>query len=281
MVIKGFLLQVVWFFLIVSSSSYASVESEQKKYDKLQDKWLYKSYYKLSKKTIKGITKVYNLQADETKQVNSSNTHALLAFMWSMGVNKKFAIADSSLANKNADSIKEQYIAQTVLTIAMYNRGWTELAKDMTQKSQHNPEFSGLSEKFHKEQLFANLMIGSLAIREGDLKVTQEAFNKIALATDKPWLPSLAKTATLAANGSILDAIANTKTLLADPTLTAYEREQLEQLKEKLTKDGSTGESMDIAQLVDRLIFDSIKTESNQAYQQLISQLSDYIENVS
>ena len=50
-----------------------------------------------------------------------------------------------------------------------------------------------LLEKYDKEQLIANLIVGSIAVREGNLRVVENTFAKLSKETDKAWIPTLAK----------------------------------------------------------------------------------------
>jgi len=172
------------------------------------------------------------LQAEEGSELKRTNTHALLAYMWGLGLNEDFAIADSKLALRKASTAQDKYIAQTSLATAMYNQGWEDLAKDYSNKIQANDEFKGVAEQFKKEQFFSNLMVGSLAIKNGNLKITHAAFTKIAKETNKPWIPSLAITSAMILNGSIFDTQGHIKSLINDPSLTSYERDKLVELKE-------------------------------------------------
>jgi len=268
--------------LVISLPTFASLKSDGKRYKKLQKEWIYKGYYKMSKESIKGITRVYNLQAEEGSELTRTNTHSLLAYMWGLGFNEDFAIADSKLALRKAKTPKDKYIAQTSLATAMYNQGWDDLAKEYSNKIKNNEEFKDVAGQFHQEQLFSNLMVGSLAIKNGNLKLTHTAFTKIGVETNKPWIPTLAITSAMIANGSIFDTPGHIKALINDPTLTSYEREKLVELKKfsmsELDK-GKKNEKME--QLINGLIFDSIKNESSNAIKGIVNELSDYISDIN
>jgi hypothetical protein len=268
-------------WLVISLPAFASLKSEGKKYKKLQKEWIYKGYYKMSRESIKGITRVYNSQSAEGDELTRTNTHTLLAYMWSLGFNEDFAIADSKLALKKAKTPKDKYIAQTSLATAMYNQGWGELAKDYSDKIQSNDEFKGVEDQFQKEQLFSNLMMGSLAIKNGNLKLTHTAFTKIGVETNKPWIPTLAITSAMMLNGSILDTPGHISTLINDPTLTSYERDKLVELKAfSLSKIDKAKKDKKMEQLINGLIFESIKNESSNAIKGIVNELSDYISDV-
>jgi len=268
-------------FLILSLPAFGSLKSEGKRYKKLQKEWVYKGYYKMSKESIKGITRVYNLQAEEGSELKRTNTHALLAYMWGLGLNEDFAIADSKLALRKASTAQDKYIAQTSLATAMYNQGWEDLAKDYSNKIQANDEFKGVAGEFKKEQLFSNLMVGSLAIKNGNLKITHAAFTKIAKETNKPWIPSLAITSAMILNGSIFDTPGHIKSLINDPSLTRYERDKLVELKElSMSEVDKATKNKKMEQLINGLIFDSIKNQSSNAIKGIINELSEYISDV-
>lgn len=269
---------VGWFTL--SLPAYASLKSEGKRYKKLQKEWIYKGYYKMSKESIKGITRVYNSQAEEGDELTRTKTHTLLAYMWSLGFNEDFAIADSKLALRKAKTPKDKYIAQTSLATAMYNQGWDQLADDYSNKIQTNSEFTGVAELFEKEQVFSNLMVGSLAAKNGNLKLAHSAFTK-TLETNKPWITTLGVTSAMVLNGSILDTPGHIKELINDPTLTSYEREKLVELKAfSVSKIDEGKKSKKMAQLINGLIFESIKNESSNVLKGLVNELNDYISGV-
>ncbi len=262
--------------LILSSQFvHASLNSEQKKHHKLEKKWVYKAYRKISKESVRGITQAYNFQFDEhaDNKISRAQIHALLGYMWSLGLDANFAIAESHLALNKASRLKDKYIAKSALVLAFYNKGWTELAREHALKLSKNPEYTDFADKYKKEQLVANLIIGSLAIRQGNVKVTQDAFAKIAVETDKPWITTLAKTAAFSMSGSVFEAAGQIKELLKDPTLTAYERK-------KITEIQQSNEQVEMLSKIDNLLFDSIKNQSKTGYQKLIGDLENYMDDV-
>lgn len=277
---KNIFTYVLMGMLLLSFPSFGSLKSEEKKFKKLRKEWIYKSYSKISKGSIKGITSVYNLQAGDDKKLTRANTHALLAYMWGLGINKEFAIADSKMAVKKAKTPKEKYIAETSLATALYNRGWGDLARSYTDSIKENPDYVGIPETLKKEELLLNLMVGSLAIKSGDLNSTHAAFSKIALETNKPWIPTLAMTSAMILNGSVFDTPGHINTLINDPTLTSYEREKLVELK-ALSVSKIDHKNKKMGQLINSLIFESIRGESDNAIKELVNDLTDYMADIN
>ena len=267
--------------LFFSVAATASLNSEQKKFNKLEKKWLYKAYRKISTESIRGITQAVNFTSQDVEKLDRAEIHAILGFMWSLGLDADFAIADSKLALRKSSTLKDKYIAEKALTLAMYNKGWVELANAKSKSIQADPEFTGFAEKYNKEQLIANLIVGSLAIREGNLKVVENTFAKVSQETEKPWISTLAKTATLVLNGSLLDAPGHLTALLSDPTLTAYERERISEISELAAGEMTEQRKQNkFSQLVNSLMFESLKDSSSMAYKDLVEQLSQYISSV-
>jgi hypothetical protein len=267
--------------LFFSVTAIASLNSEQKKFNKLEKKWLYKAYRKISTESIRGITQAVNFTSQDVEKLDRAEIHAILGFMWSLGLDADFAIADSKLALRKSSTLKDKYIAEKALTLAMYNKGWVELANAKSKSIQADPEFTGFAEKYNKEQLIANLIVGSLAIREGNLKVVENTFAKVSQETEKPWISTLAKTATLVLNGSLLDGPGHLTALLSDPTLTAYERERISEISELAAGEMTEQRKQNkFSQLVNGLMFESLKDSSSMAYKDLVEQLSQYISSV-
>jgi len=267
--------------LLFSVTATASLNSEQKKFDKLQKKWLYKAYRKISTESIRGITQAVNFSTQDENKLDRAQIHAILGFMWSLGLDADFAIADSKLALRKSSTLNDTYIAEKTLTLAMYNKGWSELARAKSRSIQANSEFDGFAEKYTKQQLIANLIVGSLAIREGNLTVVENTFAKVSQETNKAWIPTLAKTATLVLNGSLLDASGHLSALLTDPSLTAYEREKISAISvlaaDKITERSKQNQ---FSQLVNSLMFESLKDSSSMAYKDLVEQLGQYISSI-
>ncbi len=267
--------------LFFSVAAIASLNSEQKKFNKLEKKWLYKAYRKISTESIRGITQAVNFTSQDVEKLDRAEIHAILGFMWSLGLDADFAIADSKLALRKSSTLKDKYIAEKALTLAMYNKGWVELANAKSKSIQADPEFTGFAEKYNKEQLIANLIVGSLAIREGNLKVVENTFAKVSQETEKPWISTLAKTATLVLNGSLLDGPGHLTALLSDPALTAYERERISEISDLAAGEMTEQRKQNkFSQLVNGLMFESLKDSSSMAYKDLVEQLSQYISSV-
>lgn len=272
--------------LLLSVSGVVAAKSERDKYEDLQDGFFYKMYNTLSRETIRGITDVYNIQPPgyEHDTLSRGRVHALLGLMWSMGLDDEYAIADSQLALNKADEMKEKYIAHSIMSLAFYNKGWVSLAREQSALLKQ-PEFAGYEQKYEQEALVANLIVGSLAIREGDLATTQHTFSKVAQATDKPWVETLAKTAALSMNGSILDAISSLKALALDPTLTSAEREQVMSLlaeteQQQGKSELSSADKTSITRQVGQVLFNQVEQQGQSSVKGLISDLRTYTQSV-
>ncbi|MCW8328839.1 hypothetical protein MD588_08455 [Photobacterium sp. SDRW27] len=275
--------------LLFSYSTSAEAKSEHRQYQKLQKGFFFKAYSKLSRETVRSIADTYNeqLSSDQDKKLSRAQIHSLLGLMWSMGLDADYAIADSLLSLKKAKKTKDKYIAHSALSLALYNKGWISLARKQSALLQTN-EFRGYSKKYEQEELFANLIVGSLAIREGNLQATQDTFGKVALKTGRPWIVTLAKTAALTMNGSIINAASQFKAILDDPSLTEYERKKIRDMA-KLSKKGqrdsqkqelSNGEKTKMTQKVSNLLFESIERQSKSITQELIGDLKSYTDSI-
>ena len=69
--------------------------------------------------------------------------------------------------------------------------------------------------------------------------------------------------------------------MINDPTLTSYERDKFVELKAfSLSKIDKAKKDKKMEQLINGLIFESIKNESSNAIKGIVNELSDYISDV-
>ncbi|WP_153914241.1 hypothetical protein [Shewanella sp. TC10] len=281
-----------WITLFVSVLSMLSpvyAKSEQDKYEDLRDGFFYKAYGKLSRETIRSISDTYNkqLKQDGDNSLSRAEIHSLLGLIWSMGLDNDYAIADSQLSLNKADEPKDRYIAISALSLAFYNKGWVNLARKQSALLQEG-EFDGFADKFKHEELAANLIVGSLAVREGNILVAQDTFGKIAESTDKPWISSLATAAAITMSGSTTNVTSRFSSILTDPTLTGLEKEKIEDIAGVVRRDSQTDLTIELTkkektamtQQVTNLLFESIEHQGKATTQALIVELKRYADSV-
>lgn len=282
MIIKQLALLVIAVFFL---SGCKSTKTEQQQYAQLQSSFSYGTYSGLSDTGVETIAYGYNRinkdQLEDLGAIDPTLTHAMMSYFFSLGVSQDFAIAESDLALAKAHDLRSQYLAFSAQSLAFYNKGWRKMAKQKADFIRTDPVFRNVSQSYPKEQLVSYLILGSVAIREGDLHTTQNMFQVIAEQTQKPWLPSLAKAVSVILNGSMIDAVVMLKDISTDPTLNQYERDKIAEVIGIASSDLKVSrKKQQITQLTDDFFLDRIKDKSTKVYRNLISELQNYTKQI-
>ncbi|AXV64526.1 hypothetical protein D0907_04130 [Pseudoalteromonas lipolytica] len=155
------------------------------------------------------------------------------------------------------------------------------MAKQKADFIRTDPLFKTVSQSYPKEQLISYLIIGSVAVRDGDLATVQNMFYVIGEQIEKPWLPSLAKAITVTLNGSMLESLIMLKDISTDPSLNAYEQEKISELIGIVgSKLSDKNKRQQITRITDDFFLDRIKDNSVSLYRDLITNLQKYTEQV-
>ena len=272
-------------FCVALLSGCKSTKTEQQQYADLQDSFSYETYRGVSNTSVDTIAYGYNkLQKEQLEQIGAIEptlTHAMMSYILSLGVSKDFAIAESDLALAKATDMRGKYLAYSAQSLAFYNKGWRKMAKQKADFIRTDPLFATVSQSYPKEQLISYLILGSVAVRDGDLATAQNMFYVIGEQIEKPWLPSLAKALTVALNGSTIDSLIMLKDISTDPSLNGYEREKIAELMDVAqSKLSDKKKRQKITSIADDFFLDRIKDKSSILYRDLITDLQKYTEQV-
>ncbi|QLJ09010.1 hypothetical protein [Pseudoalteromonas sp. JSTW] len=266
-------------------SACKSTKSEHQQYTELQRSFSYEAYSGVSDTSVDTIAYGYKtLQKERLKQVGEIEptlTHAMMSYILSMGLSNDFAIAESDLALAKAIDIRGKYLAYSAQSLAFYNKGWRKMAKQKADFIRTDPLFKTVSQSYPKEQLISYLIIGSVAVRDGDLATVQNMFYVIGEQIEKPWLPSLAKAITVTLNGSMLESLVMLKDISTDPSLNAYEQAKISELIGIAgSKLSDKNKRQQITRITDDFFLDRIKDNSVSLYRDLITNLQKYTDQV-
>ncbi len=173
-------------------------KTEQEQYADLQDGFIYKSYQKISRKTVPLAVTTYKREhekiSDDTP-VNLTNfdTHFGLALLLVTTFKYDLALAESNISSEYAVSDVEKALAQSLISFIMYQKKWPTLARE--QSAQANALLKGaeLDGEISVEQLhdmFAVVFL-LLAFQESDEQLMQEVLPRIS------WVQSNAEVGSL------------------------------------------------------------------------------------
>lgn len=262
----------------------SSPKTELQHYENLQDGMLYGAYYGVSTLSVdtiaysyNGIQKLNTSDIELPDSIDPAITHSILSFIIGLGVSTDFAIAESDLAFKKATNARAKYLAYSAQSLAFYNQGWHGLAKQRADIIKHDPMFAAVKDSYPTDQLISYLILGSSAVHNGDISTANEMFTIIGERLGKPWLSGVAKATAFAFNGSFFNAIEMLRVLMSDPALTAYERGKLNEFKE-IAQSALSDEQKkkELANAADNFVLEQIKNQSNEFYQQYLSDLQEF-----
>lgn len=254
-------------------------KTEAEQYAELQDQIKYKAYTQVSGKAMKPILKTYNKSREKENkpQVNEDYVHSLVGFIWTLALEPDFAIAECNLALDKSHNNRERYIGLSALSIAFHEKGWKDLAKQTSGQAKNLFDSPKLEKRYRKEKSIAFLVIGSLAIYEGDSILAQDSFSELAEITDKPWLPAVAQGAALFNNGAFSESYRVLKGLSNNQNLSQYERKNIAKLQMKAKQAVNSGDQYgDISSTVSSLLFDAVAEKGDASFHSLVSSIKQY-----
>lgn len=256
--------------------------TEEQHYKNLRDGIKYKAYKKVSEESVGPIVDLYNKERrkEGKSEAREEYIHALLGFIWTMTLKPDFAIAETNLALKQANDSKDRYIGLSAQSIAFYEKGWKKLARQQSQQAKHLVSSKQLKNAYEKERAAAYLIVGSLAIKEGDSILAQNSFQELGEITDKPWLPLIAQGASLFTAGSYSEAFRLVKGVSDDKHLSNHEKDAVAKLQAKIKKTVDGGGKFDIGKSVSELAMDTISEKSDASFRKLMESLREYTEKV-
>jgi hypothetical protein len=254
-------------------------KSEADQYRDLRHGFKYKSYAKVSSKAMGPIVETYNKtrRKENKTQASENYAHSLAGFIWTLALEPDFAVAECNLALKKSDNSKERYISLSALAIAFHEKGWKQLAKQHSLQAKALYDSQQLKSDYKKERSIAFLIVGSLAIYEGDSVLAQDSFSELANLTDKPWLPVIAQGAALFNNGAYLESFRMIKGLADSDKLSDHEKKSIEKLQAKVKQAVEKGRSdLNISTVVSTLVFDALSEKGEASFNSLAESIRQF-----
>ena len=251
--------------------------TEQQRYQKLQEGWTYRAYRKVSKESLNPLIKTYNQERLKTGRstVDESFAHALVGFSWSLALKPDFALAEAQLSERKAGDVRERYLAHTTRAIAFYQKDWRQLASSESHFAKQLLADNNLTEDYDKKQAIAQLIVGSLAVMEGDAGVARSSFMTVGTYLDKPWLPTLAQSAAYVYSSKWTESARLLKSLLQEGNFPEQERAFISDLVQ-----GAERQDHNIKDSIGRYLKQEFMQSFNQDDDSFLSEVEAYMRKV-
>jgi hypothetical protein len=157
--------------------------------------------------------------------VDESFTHALVGFVWSLSLQPDFALAEAQLSERKASNVRERYLACVTRSIAFYQKDWRQLASGESQLAKQLLAENNLTDNYDKKQAITHLIIGSLAVIEGDAEFARSSFAVVGDSIAKPWLPIVAQSSAYIFSNKWSESARLLKSLLQSGNLPEQEQQ--------------------------------------------------------
>lgn len=224
--------------VLLCSACTSTQLTEQERYAKLQKGIKYNSYRKLSKAGIGAAVDTYNFAMERENKPTATKGYvfAVSAFVWSMAMQSEFALADANTALARNDSDKSRYIALATQSLAFYQKGWNSLGDQYTNEAKALLNEGKTERKFETERQISQLVLGSLAMYNGDTVLAQNSFTQLGESIDRPWLADIARAVSLVTGGQFSEALRLMKALSDDDALSSREKQWLNSFSGEIKK---------------------------------------------
>lgn len=235
--------------------------TEQQKYEKLQDSFKYDSYRKLSKAGIGAVVDGYNHVAEKEDKPLATKPYvfSMSSFVWLMAMQPDFAIADANTARRKKASDKARYISLATQSMAFYQKGWSGLAVTFSEEANRVMSKGSFNETYKNELQLAYLVMGGLAIYNGDSTLAQNSFQGLGDSIGKPWLADLARIAVAVKEGAFSESLRLVKGLRDNEKLSISERKLLAGLEKTISEKKSKNISREITDIAFEALLENEK----------------------
>lgn len=254
---------VILLFSVLLTACSSKPKTELERYKEMTNSFAYQSLSVLSKNTINPSLALYQeMKSEDDAEIKPAYVHALASTSFAIIGNSKWALAEANLALDSAEDPVSQYVAYSVFSMALHNKGLTELGDDYALKAKLLEDSDVMSDKYDKNKVVISAILGINAVRNGDGKAAELLFKDIGERRGVEWLPVVAHgTAILVDNPSIFAVKDLTKLMQRDDVSLAA-REKLAQLRHIANqhKDAPHEMKSSAGELMQKWTFDSLES---------------------
>ncbi len=195
-------------------------KSEERKYESLKSGLKYRAYCALSKNSIPPLIKIYNRNRNpEQPEISEDVARLLLGYLWAVSKKPDFAIAESNMAAELGADEDMKFLSHTVISIAMYEKGWKSLAKEESGRAnallKKDPEDTSVESKV----VLYHLVLGTASIYDGNFDAARFHFAGFSNATQIEWPYLLVDAMADIAEGKVQQGLTKMKKLGQDERL--------------------------------------------------------------
>lgn len=250
--------------LVLSAGCGSDKPTERDQYEEVRSSFKYKTYKTLSKGSVTFIADGYNKTLDSAGwKVEDSYFRLMLGYYWSISAHPAFAFAEADILTEQSGSKNLTYLASMLNSCTMYQQGWTELAKEESDKGITLAATNGDKEMVEIETMIFHLLVGTVCIQQENYDAAKFHFAGFGQLTGVEFPYKLIDVMVDIKKGDIQAGLQKAKKLSDDPTMPESIRTELKVIiAEAESKGGDVNSSMFWPKIISGVIMDELKKSS-------------------
>lgn len=240
--------------------------SERAQYDEMRSSFKYKTYKVLSQGSVTFISEGYNKTLDSAGwKVEDSYFRLMLGYYWSISSHPAFAFAEADILSEKSGTKNLSYLASMLNSCTMYQQGWTELAKEESDKGISLAASNGDKEMVETETMIFHLLVGTVCVQQENYDAAKFHFAGFGQLTGVEFPYKLIDIMIDVKKGDVKAGMQKAKVLSDDPTVPEGIRTELKKIVADVeTKGGDVNSSMFWPKLISSFIMDEMKKSSKE-----------------
>ena len=253
------ILSVVLLLLLTFVGCSSSELSEKEQYEEIRSSYQYKAYKPVSEKVVPLLAEGYNRTADSAYfKVKEPYLRLMLGYYWAIGDHPAFAFSEADLLTENPGNDHMLYLASMLNSCTMYQQGWTDLAKEESDKGMALAATNGDAKSVETETIVFHLLMGTVCIQQKNYDAARFHFAGFGQLTGIQYPYKIVDLLCDLKKGNVAAGMKKAKALSGDASVPENIREGL---KEGIAEVESKGGDADSALFWPKFIFSHILDE--------------------
>lgn len=253
--------------------------SEKEQYDEMHTSFKYETYKTVSQSSLSFIVETYNNTKDsDSLKVKDTYMRLLLGYYWSISDSPEFAFAEADILTEESDSKETTYLASMLNSCTMYQQGWTNLAKEESDKGISLVSKGGDRKKVETETMISHLLIGTVCVQQQNYDAAKFHFAGFGQLTGIEFPYKIVDIMSEVKKGNIQSGLQKAKVLSNDPSIPAVIRTELKKAMDEVEqKGGDVNSAIFWPKLISSLILDEMNKSSRKTVNSVMGLLDSAV----
>lgn len=254
---------------------------ERKLYEKEIDRTGYKTYKAISGTTMGAALLAYNAASEQDIPVSHIYARLIAGYAWAFMKKPAFTFAEANLILEESEDPEEKALAHLLLSIGMYEKGWSVIAREESETGLSGLKNSGTNDA-ETEILIIHILAGTACIYDRNFDLAKVHFEGIAAITDIRWPVIIIDAVSDIENGDIQKGLSKIKVASKDPSIPPEIRNAMtEMITDIEKKTGKIDGPLFWPKLIGMALFSELKNSTNPAIKNIGSLPSEICDKLS